>query len=131
MTDTSREALIKDLRSIDSRHLKMDGEIPLEMLDFYIAATLGLHNAANMLEADAQFDTWAKNPYTLALQKSISENYEPKQAQQVAVPEPLSDEKLRQLMDIAFDEHAWKGTGHLMVGVARAIEAAHGIGAKP
>lgn len=47
--------------------------------------------AADMLASDVHqvndFDTWAKNPYTLALQKSITEDYEPKRSQQVAVPQ--------------------------------------------
>ena len=74
MTDTSREALIKAIKHelAEFAHNKV-----LETL---------LLDSVDMLEADAQFDTWAKNPYTLALQKSIAEDYEPKQAQQVAVP---------------------------------------------
>lgn len=49
-----RAELIAKLRSIESRHLKIEGKVPLEMLDFYIAATLGLHDAAALLEADAE-----------------------------------------------------------------------------
>ena len=93
MTDTSREALIKELRV--AAELLQIGKV--EDWDGLAAEIL---QAADMMEADAQFDTWAKSPYTLVLQKSIAEDYEPKQAQQVAVlawaatadkmPEPLN-----------------------------------------
>ena len=60
--------------------------------------------AADMLEADAQglinFDTWQKNPYTVAMHKSIAEDYVPKQAQQVAVPPGYALVPTEALLDI-------------------------------
>jgi hypothetical protein len=78
MTDTSREALLASMPQLNHNNHTQDEVIAL--CDW-------ANQAADMLEADAQFDTWAKNPYTLVLQKSIAEDYEPKKAQQVAVPE--------------------------------------------
>lgn len=88
------------------------------------------------------FDTWQKNPYTLILQKSIAEDYVPKQAQQVAVlekREPLNRVDILNMHAL----RCWPRTMFAdksygialdtvtVVDFVRIIEAHHGIGAKP
>jgi len=52
-----------------------------------------------------------------------------KEAQQVAVPEPLSDEEIE--ATCRFIEPSFDGPIAYDLLIARAIEAAHGIGEKP
>jgi hypothetical protein len=42
------------------------------------------------------FDTWSAHPYTKVLERSIAEDYVPKEAQQCSTPEPWSKEHMLQ-----------------------------------